>query len=175
MFTRILIPAVALVLFLLESEFAMFSPIELKGESFILVPRFLILYLLFLAIYYSRKKAMIYGLIFGLCFDVFYINIIGLYTFLYPAVCFIAGWSVKRIHPHLAFSTVLAILLMSLLEFVIYEFFYIIQFTAMAWKPFLLHRLVPTILANSLFLLMLGWAFKYLIRARVLHHAQQHS
>lgn len=172
MFTRILIPVVALLLFLLESEFAMFSPIIWNEQTYFLIPRFLILYLIFIAIYYNRKKAMIYGLIFGLCFDVFYINIIGLYTFLYPAVCFVAGWCVKRIHPHLMFSTVLAILLMSLLEFMIYEFFFIIQFTTMALKPFLLYRLVPTIVANLLFLVMLGWAFKYLIRARVLQHAQ---
>lgn len=172
MFTRILIPVVALLLFLLESEFAMFSPIIWNEQTYFLIPRFLILYLIFIAIYYNRKKAMIYGLIFGLCFDVFYINIMGLYTFLYPAVCFVAGWCVKRIHPHLMFSTVLAILLMSLLEFMIYEFFFIIQFTTMALKPFLLYRLVPTIVANLLFLVMLGWAFKYLIRARVLQHAQ---
>jgi rod shape-determining protein MreD len=175
MLTRTLIPLVAVLLFLLESEFAMFSPIVWNDQAFIIVPRFLILYLIFLAIYYNRKKAMIYGVIFGLCFDVFYINIIGLYTFLYPAVCFIAAWCVKRIHPHLLFSTVLAIVLVSLLEFTIYEFFYMIQFTTMAFKPFLLNRLMPTILANSLFLMMLGWVFKYLINARVLQRAQQHS
>ena len=175
MLTRILIPLVALLLFLLESEFAMFSPIQLNGETYFLIPRFLILYLIFLAIYYSRKKAMIYGLIFGLCFDVFYINIIGLYTVLYPAVCFLASWFVKRIQPHLVFSTCLALVLMVVLELVIYEFFFVIQFTTMAIEPFLLNRLLPTILANLLFLMMLGWAFKYLLNARVLQRAQQHS
>lgn len=172
MLVRILIPTVAAILFLLESEFAMFSPMEFNGGTYFLIPRFVVLYLIFLAIYYDRKKAMIYGLILGLCFDVFYINIIGLYTFLYPAVCFIAGWCMKRIHPHLLFSTVLAILLISFLEFAIYEFFYMIQFTTMALKPFLLYRLMPTILANLLFLVMLGWVFKYLIHARVLQRAQ---
>ena len=175
MLVRFLIPTVAVLLFLLESQFAMFSPIEIKGATIILVPRFLILYLIFLAIYYNRKKAMVYGLIFGLLFDVFYINIIGLYTFLYPAICFLAAWSVKRIHPHLAVSSLIAIALMSLLEFAIYEFFYVIQFTSMTLQPFLYNRLVPTILANSLFLMMLGWAFKYLISARVLQRAQEHS
>ncbi len=172
MLVRILIPTVAAILFLLESEFAMFSPMEFNGGTYFLIPRFVVLYLIFLAIYYNRKKAMIYGLILGLCFDVFYINIIGLYTFLYPAVCFIAGWCMKRIHPHLLFSTILAILLISFLEIAIYEFFYMIQFTKMALMPFLLYRLMPTILANLLFLVMLGWAFKYLIRARVLQRAQ---
>lgn len=175
MLVRILIPIVAVLLFLMESKFALFSPIVLGGETYILVPRFTILYLTFLAIYYNRNRAMLYGLVFGLLFDVFYINIIGLYTVLYPLICFIAGWSVKRIHTHLLFSTILAILLMSLLEFVLYEFFFLIDFTSMPRELFLLNRLIPTILANSLFLLVLGWAFKYLISARVLQHAQNHS
>lgn len=175
MWTRILIPAVAVVLFLMESEFALFSPISFGEETYILVPRFTILYLIFLAIYYNWKRAMIYGLIFGLLFDVVYINIIGLYTVLYPMLCFVAGWSAKRIHTHLVFSTILAILLISFLDFVLYEFFVLIDFTSMPRDVFLLNRLVPTILANLLFLVVLGWAFKYLIHARVLRHAQHHS
>ncbi|MEK4230148.1 rod shape-determining protein MreD [Solibacillus sp. FSL H8-0538] len=175
MFVRILIPAIAVLLFLLESEFAMFSPIIINEHTVILVPRFLILYLIFIAIYYNRKRAILYGLLFGILYDVFYIDIIGLYSVLYPLVCFIAGWSVKRIHPHLVFSTVLAIMLMTLLEFVLYEFFFLINFTAMPLDSFLSNRLIPTILANFLFLIMLGWAFKYLIQARVLQHARNNS
>jgi rod shape-determining protein MreD len=175
MLTRIGLVLVGVILFLVESEFAMFSPIEIGGQTLILVPRFLVLYLLFLAIYFDRKRAIIYGFVFGLCYDVFYINIIGLYTFLYPALCFVAAWCAKRIHPHLLFSMVLAILLISILEFIIYEFFFMIQFTTMALQPFLLNRLVPTIVINLLFLFMLAWIFRYLINARILQRAQQHS
>ncbi|RKJ49914.1 rod shape-determining protein MreD, partial [Butyricicoccus sp. 1XD8-22] len=79
MFVRSLIPFVAVVLFLLEPEFALFSPIQLNDQIIYLVPRFLILYLIFVSIYYSRQRAVIYGLVFGLLYDVFYIDIIGLY------------------------------------------------------------------------------------------------
>ncbi|MEK3766543.1 MULTISPECIES: rod shape-determining protein MreD [unclassified Solibacillus] len=172
MLARFLIVFVGVLLFLFESGLAMFSPLQLGEETYYLIPRFLILYLIFLAIYYSRKKAMIYGLIFGLCFDVFYINIIGLYMVLYPAVCYIAAWCVKRVHPHLVFSMFLALLLMAIFEFVIYEFFYILQFTTMAVQPFIVNRLVPTTIGNLLFLIMLAWAFKYCISARVFQRAQ---
>lgn len=40
MMVRFLIPSVAVLLFLLEPEFAMLSPIEIKGEVYFLVPRF---------------------------------------------------------------------------------------------------------------------------------------
>ncbi|WP_413362899.1 rod shape-determining protein MreD [Lysinibacillus sp. 3P01SB] len=165
---RYLIPFVAVLLFLLEPEFAKFSPIYFKDYTAYLVPRFLILYLIFISIYYNRKRAVIYGLIFGLLYDVFYIDIIGLYSVLYPLVCFIAGWSIKFIHQHLLITTVLAVLLVAGMEFLLYEFFLLIDFTAMPFMEFLNGRLLPTIGANLLFLLMLGWAFKYLINARLL-------
>ncbi len=165
---RYLIPLVAVLLFLLEPEFAKFSPIYFDDYTAYLVPRFLILYLIFISIYYNRKRAVIYGLIFGLLYDVFYIDIIGLYSVLYPLVCFIAGWSIKFIHQHLLITTVLAVLLVAGMEILLYEFFLLIDFTAMPFWDFLNGRLLPTIGANLLFLLMLGWAFKYLIDARLL-------
>lgn len=165
---RFLIPFVAVLLFLLEPEFAKFSPIHFENYTAYLVPRFLILYLIFISIYYNRKRAVIYGLIFGLLYDVFYIDIIGLYAVLYPAVCFLAGWSVKFIHQHLLITTVLAVLLVAVMEIILYEFFLLIGLTAMPFDTFFNGRLLPTIGANLLFLLILGWAFKYLIDARLL-------
>lgn len=175
MMVRFLIPFVAVVLFLLEPEFALFSPIDWRGETVYFVPRFVILYLIFISIYYSRKRACLYGLIFGLLYDVFYIDIIGLYSFLYPVVCFIAGSSVKFIHQHLSVTTILSLILVAIMEVVLYYFFYFIQFTTIPVGEFLSNRLLPTIIANLLFLIMLGWAFKYLINARVLQRAQDNS
>lgn len=170
-----MIPTVAVILFLLEPEFALFSPIEWNGEIFYLVPRFLILYLIFLSIYYNRKRAITYGLIFGLLYDVFYIDIIGLYTVLYPLVCYIAGWSVKYIHPHLSITTVLSVLLVAVMEFILYYFFHFIHFTTLPFTDFLMHRLIPSIVANLLYLILLCWAFKYLIDARVLQKLREFS
>ena len=124
---RFLIPFVAVILFFLETDFSLFSPIKWHGQLYYLVPRFLILYLIFLSIYYDRKRAMLYGLIFGVLYDIFYIDIIGLYTFLYPFICFIAGSTVKHIHQHLAITTILSLVLVALLEIVLHQFFFLIS------------------------------------------------
>ncbi len=172
---RFLIPFVAVVLFLLEPEFALFSPITWGEQTLVLVPRFVILYLIFISIYYSKKRACLYGLIFGLLYDVFFIDIIGLYSFLYPLVCFVAGSTVRFIHQHLSVTTILSVVLVALMEVFLYYFFYFIQFTTIPVSDFLSNRLLPTIIANLLFLIMLGWAFKYLINARVLQRARDNS
>ena len=175
MMVRFLIPFVAVLLFLVEPEFAMFSPIELKGHIYYLVPRFLILYLIFISIYYSRQRAVMYGLFFGVLYDVFYIDIIGLYSVLYPLICFLAGLIVKVIHQHLIVTTSISLILVAVLEFVLYQFFYLINFTSIPLIDFLQSRLLPTMIANMLFLMILGWAFKYLINTRVLQRAREVS
>ena len=88
-----------------------------------LVPRFLIMYLIFLAIYYDRKRAMWYGLFFGLLYDVFFIDIIGLYSFIYPLMCFIASFIAKFIHQHLIVTTILTLLFVAVLELLLFLFY----------------------------------------------------
>lgn len=168
MFVRFLLPFIAVLLFLLEPELALFSPIEMFDSDIYLVPRFLFMYLLFLAVYYDRKKSIIYGVIFGVLYDVFYIDIIGLYSVLYPLLCLFINWIVKYIQHSLVVVTSLAIVFVGLLEIIIYEFFHFISFTSISFETFFTIRLVPSLVANLLFLILLGWAFKYLIKTRKL-------
>ena len=168
MFIRLLLPAVAVLLFLIEPVFALFSPIEISDRIIYLVPRFLFMYLLFLAVYYDRKKSILYGVIFGLLYDVFYIDIIGLYAVLYPLLCLFISWIVQYIQQSLWIVTILTVFFVALLDFVIYEFFLLISFTSIGMPDFLLSRLVPTIFANLLFLVLIGWLFKYFIKTRKL-------
>ena len=49
---RSIIPLIAVLLFFLEPVFSLFSPIEIGGNSYTLVPRFVIVYLIFIAVYY---------------------------------------------------------------------------------------------------------------------------
>jgi len=172
---RFVVPLIAIILFYLEPVFGLFSPLELNGEYRYLIPRFLIMYLIFISIYYSRNRAMVYGLVFGVLYDVFFIDIIGLYSFLYPLICLIASFIVKYIHQHLLVTTTLSLVLVALLEFALYHFFSLIGLTDISLSVFVFERLLPTMIANSIFLIMLGWAFKYVISARLIQRLNQPS
>lgn len=165
---RWIMPGIAIVLFLTEPAFSMFSPLRIGDTAYVFVPRFLILFLIFLAVYYNRKKAYIYAGLFGLLYDVIYIDVIGLYTGLYIGVCFVAAWCVKYIHQHILIVTVLAMLLMTLMEIILYYFYSFSGVTNLPVGQFLMHRLMPTVGANFIYLLLLGWAFKYVIDARLI-------
>ena len=122
---RYVVIIISVLLFYMEPIFGLFSPIELNGDFYVLVPRFLIIYLIFIAIYYDRKRAMLYGLIFGLLYDVFFIDIIGLYSFIFPLMCLVASFIVKFIHHHLLVATILTLLLVAVVEIIIIFVLYI--------------------------------------------------
>ncbi|AYC29745.1 rod shape-determining protein MreD [Paenisporosarcina cavernae] len=170
---RWIVPAIAVVLFYLEPVFGLFSPIKIEEEYFSLIPRFAIMYLIFISIYYNTRRAMIYALFFGLLYDMFFIDIIGLYAFLYPLMCLVAAFIVRYVHQHLFVTTILTLVLVAGLEFLLYQFYSLIGQTDVSMHVFLRTRLMPTMIANSLFLFLLGWAFKYLISARHLQRTNQ--
>lgn len=157
---RFLVPIVCLVLFFVEPIFGLFSPLSIGGSFYYVVPRFLILFLIFLTVFYELRHALFYGLFFGLLYDVFYIDIIGLYSFLYPAVCLIAAYFFKKIPQNLLSATLLALGLLVAMEVALYLFFQLIGLTDAPAGTFLTSRLWPTLIANALYLGLLGWVFR---------------
>lgn len=165
---RFVIPLIAVMLFFLEPVFSLFSPIEIDGERYTLVPRFVIVYLIFIAVYINRRQAIIYGIVLGLLYDMFHIDIIGLYAFLYPSICFIATLIIRQIHRHVGTAMFLALFLIVLLELLSYFFASLLSLTSIGFDEFITGRLAPTMIANSIFVGMFGWFFKNLINKRVL-------
>ncbi|MGK7377883.1 rod shape-determining protein MreD [Planococcus shenhongbingii] len=163
---RFLIPLIGLFLFYLEPVFGLFSPLQIGGEYYYVVPRFLIMFLIFVSVYFDTKHAMFYGLFFGLLYDVFFIDIIGLYSFLYPAICVLAGYIVKNLQRNLYITTMVTLVLTAAFEFILYQFFSLISLTSIPIGTFFDTRLMPTMIANSMFLVILGWAFRSMIVGR---------
>ena len=165
---RSIIPLIAVLLFFLEPVFSLFSPLEIGGVFYTLVPRFVIVFLIFIAVYYNKKQAIIYGIVLGLLYDMFYIDIIGLYAFLFPMICFIAAMIVRQVYRHIVTIMVLCIFLVALLEVLSYVFASLVALTTIGFGDFIFGRLVPTMIANSLFVVMFGWVFKTLINKQAL-------
>ncbi|MEI4769417.1 rod shape-determining protein MreD [Psychrobacillus sp. FJAT-51614] len=163
---RFLVIIISVLLFYMEPIFGLFSPIEINEDFYVLVPRFLIMYLIFVSIYYDRKRAMIYGLFFGLLYDVFFIDIIGLYSFIYPLMCLVASLVVKYVHQHLLVATVLTLVLVAVVELLLFFFYTFIGIKSMTFVDFYKFNLLPTMIANLVFLAMFGWGFKYILLNR---------
>lgn len=170
---RSIIPLIAILLFFLEPVFSLFSPIAFNDHLFTLVPRFVIVSLIFTAIYDSKKHAIIYGIILGLLYDMFYIDIIGLYAFLYPLLCVIAVGAIHYVHRHIVTVSLLTMFLIAFLEFFSYGFASLISVTSIGFDEFLRSRLFPTLIGNLLFVIMFGWFFKKVIEPRFITHSNE--
>lgn len=165
---RSIIPLVAVLLFFMEPVLSLFSPLTIGDEFYVLVPRFVIIHLLFIAIFYDSKKALIYGIIFGLLYDMFYIDIIGLYAFLYPLIIFIASAIIKLIYRNIATAIFITLVLISLLEVFSFGFSTIISITTIDFKTFMMNRLLPTVVANLVFILLYALFFHYYLEKKVI-------
>lgn len=157
---KFLLPLFFLLLFIVESLFVQFLPSKLFGHSWILVPRFLFASLIFLTIFVGRKQGIIYAAIFGLLFDVVYIEIIGIYLFIFPFICYLAAKVMHILQANIFIAILVAIFGTALLEAGVYEMNYLIHVTNMDFMSFANSRLYPTVILNTAFILIFSYPLK---------------
>ncbi|MFZ7945550.1 rod shape-determining protein MreD [Neobacillus sp. 19] len=159
---KFLLPLLFLFLFILESLFVQYSPAEMFGRNRIIAPHFLFAALLFLTIYVGKKQGIIYGAIFGLLFDIVYIEIIGIYLFLYPFVCYLISKIMHIMQTNFLIAFIVSLFGIALLEVGVYEMDHLIHVTNLDFKSFINLRFYPTLILNAIFLVIAGYPFKRL-------------
>jgi rod shape-determining protein MreD len=157
---KLLLPLLFVFLFLLESIFVQFLPAKPFGLDKILVPHFLLAAILFMTIFIGKKQGLIYAAIFGLVFDIVYVEVLGIYMFLYTIVAYIVSKIMHAMQANFIISTIVTIIGIALLEFGVYEMDLIIHVTNLDIMSFLNMRLYPTLLLNTAFILVFGYPLK---------------
>ncbi|MBX4373459.1 rod shape-determining protein MreD, partial [Mycobacterium tuberculosis] len=67
------------------------------SEDQVIIPRFVMLSIVFITAYYSQKMGIIYGLVFGLLHDIVYTEILGIYLFAYPLFAYLISKALKAL------------------------------------------------------------------------------
>ncbi|MEH7504251.1 rod shape-determining protein MreD [Neobacillus drentensis] len=159
---KFLLPLLFLFLFIVESLFVEFLPAKVFGFERILVPHFLFIAILFLTIFVGKKQGIIYAAIFGLLFDIVYVEIIGIYLFLYPFISYLI-YKLLQVWQSNIFTAFLAALLgISLLEIGVYEMNSLIHVTDLDFSGFINLRFYPTLLLNAAITLIAAYPLKWL-------------
>jgi len=154
------LPLIISLCFLFESIFVELLTVESLVSKRIVVPHFLIVSIIFTTIYGSRKQGIIYGFVFGLLFDVVYTEIIGIYLFMFPLVAYITSWIMKILQSNIVIVSLVALLGVTLLELGVYEMNFIIDRTDMVFSSFIHSRLLPTLLLNFIFIVLIAFPLK---------------
>ncbi|WP_040207797.1 rod shape-determining protein MreD [Neobacillus jeddahensis] len=157
---KFLLPLLFLFLFFLESLFVQYVPADLFGHHQITVPHFLFAALLFLMMFVGMKQGIIYAAIFGLLFDIVYIEIIGIYLFLYPFISYLASKIMNIMQTNFFIAFLVSLFGIALLEVGVYEMDHLIHVTSLDFMKFIRLRLYPTMILNAIFIIVAGYPLK---------------
>lgn len=155
---QLLIPFILFLLLILEGVALELLPASLVTGDIVIVPHWILAFLVMTTVFYDRENtyiSVLYGLIFGLLIDVVYTGVLGVYMFTYAVVIYIVHGLSKVLHSNMFGVMVLGMTGLILAEASINVIFSFVGFSEMEWSTYLLYRMLPTVLANLLFLLIL--------------------
>lgn len=161
--SRIILPVTALVFFIFESIFANLFSGGMFGSDRIYAPRFIMVFIVFLTIYGSKRSGILYGLILGLCYDVVYTEVLGIHTFLLPALAYLISKTMKVLQSNLLIAIFVSVFYVGLLELVDYQMNVLIHFAKMSYQEFAQMRLIPTLLLNLAFIIIFSFPLRQLV------------
>ncbi|WP_019154677.1 rod shape-determining protein MreD [Robertmurraya massiliosenegalensis] len=157
---KFLLPLLFILFFILESAFVQSIPAEMFNGERILVPRFLMIAIIFLTLYGNRNHGLVYGFAFGLLFDVVYTEIIGIYLFLFPLIAYLASKVMRLLQANIVVISIVSLLGVALLELSVYELIFLINKTDMSFSMFVELRWLPTLILNLAFTIIFAYPLK---------------
>lgn len=119
--------------------------------------------LIFIGTYLGRAHAIYYGICFGLLFDIMYIDIIGIYLFLFPLISYIMAYIVKVLHLNLFVLFFIALLGVAVLEILAFGIYKLIGVNEILWNIFLEDRLFPSLVLNGVFVILIFFPMRKLL------------
>lgn len=145
---RFILPFLVFFSFISESIFAHLVSLSFISEDYIFVPRFILIFVIFITVYLNRTQGMLFGFIFGLLHDIIYIEVMGIYLFAYGFLAYLISKAMKVLHGHVLIVLFLTLLAISVIEYYVYGINYLIGATKMSLYDFTTLRLLPTLAMN---------------------------
>jgi|SRR5690625_3312895 len=168
MIKRLLFSVILFLLLVSEGIALDLLPASLTSSEVLIVPHWILMFLILMTLFYDTDEtffSIIYGVVFGLLTDVVYTGVLGAYMFVYPFSLYIAHLLKRFLQTNLFMTIFIAIISMCVAEFLMFLIYSIVDLVDMTMPAFFLSRLLPTVLANILFLIpAYVLAVKYLVK-----------
>ncbi len=121
----------------------------------VMVPRFVMIVIVIVTMFTTTTKGMTYGFILGLLYDLMYTDLIGVYLFAYTFLAYGVSVIMKLFHINIFTVTLVSLLSISVLDFFVYGIMLLIKTTTITLEDFLMIRLLPTLILNFAFVILL--------------------
>lgn len=162
---RVYLPAIIFLAFIIEGTWMQVIAPENYGSSLTFIPRFTIILIVLIALFNQISLAVLYAVIFGLLYDIIYTDFIGIYMFSMAFTAYVVGQSARIMHINIIVGLLVSFVTVIVLDFMIYGLYTLIGFIDIPLKLFLLERLLPSLLVNGLFFVLIYKPMKKLIKA----------
>jgi len=155
---RLYLPLILFLFLVLEGVAIDLFPESMMRSDYMFVPHWLLVFLAYIAVFYDRDSTYIsvmYAVLFGLLFDIVYTGVLGLYMFSYGLVIYIVHGLKKMLHANFFVMVLLGLAGIVFADAGIYIILTVVEIAEMPWQMYIVNRLLPTLLLNLLFLILL--------------------
>src|SRR5690625_3745961 len=160
---RLYLPLILFLFIVLDDLPIYLLPVQLLSAQTLIVPHWVFIILIFIVIFYDKEDtyySIVYAVIFGLLIDIVYTGILGIYMFSYGFGIYIIHELRRLVHANFYAVSIIGIIGITLTDLFIHTMYKMIGFADIMWEEYLLLRLLPTVLANLIFLIMFYPIFK---------------
>lgn len=130
----------------------------------VFIPRFTMMVIMFVALYINVPLAVTYAFATGLLYDIIYTDFIGIYLFSMALTAYVVSQSAKIMHVNAIVGTLAALVAVIVLEFLVYGVYTLIGFVDFPIKLFVLERLLPSVVVNSIFFILIYVPMQKLVK-----------
>lgn len=160
---KIYVPLILFFLVVLEGVSQDLLPESISSNDIILVSHWVFIFLILIASFFDENNsfyALVFALIFGLLIDIVYTDLLGIYMFAYTITIFIYQQTIRYFQTNFIMVFLFTILSLFLVDHIIYLLYMVIGKISLPWKVYFFQRMLPTLLANIVFFLILFPIFK---------------
>ncbi|HLQ70655.1 MAG TPA: rod shape-determining protein MreD [Bacillota bacterium] len=154
---HLFIPLILFLLLISEGVALEILPSNIALGNTLIVPHWVFVCLLFIAVMYDKDNtyySVLYALIFGILIDIVYTGVLGIYMFSYAVVIYVIHGLKKMLHTNIYVILLLSVAGIMMAEIMINTIFSVVGIADMVWYEYTIYRLLPTVLANVIFMLI---------------------
>lgn len=159
---RVIIPIVLLFFFLLLDGMIVSLFFESLDVSFgFMTPRLFVLTIIVLAFFLEPRHMYLLSIVFGFIYDSYYSGILGIYIASLMIITYLIIQLRKILEPNYLTIVLVAVIMLTLLEFLIFGVYRVIDLTSIGVQEFIAVRLSASLLFNTVGILLLALPLKY--------------
>ncbi|MDC3412470.1 rod shape-determining protein MreD [Terrihalobacillus insolitus] len=160
---RFFLPLLLLLFLVFEGVAPEILPRDLINGKLYIIPHWVLVFSIMITIFYDLDHtfyAVLYGVIFGFIIDVVYTDVLGVYMFFYGVVNYFIHGLKLVLHSNLFIALLLVALGVTLADVGLYVTYNFIRIADVTWQDYAMSRLIPTVVANLFFLIVIYPLFK---------------